>query len=134
MDLLQRLPRDLSWPWPTATSAQLGMLTRDLERAVTWGGRAIELAEQLGETEILVHALNNVGTAELQNGSAAGCRPLRKSLADGLDHGPPEHAARAYTNLAASTVERTSTRSPRPTWPPGSGTAGSTTSIRGCCT
>jgi DNA-binding CsgD family transcriptional regulator len=106
VDLLQRLPPGPELAMAYSNLSQLGMLTRDLERAVTWGGRAIELAEQLGETEILVHALNNVGTAELQNGSAAGWSPLRKSLEMALDHGLPEHAARAYTNLAASTVER----------------------------
>src|SRR5262249_33349793 len=45
--------------------AQLHMLADETTQAVLWGSRAIELAEKLGATEILVHALNNVGTAEL---------------------------------------------------------------------
>ena len=61
--------------------AQLGMLAGDTAEAVAWGGRAIELAERLGQTEILVHALNNVGTAELQAGRPAGRPALERSLA-----------------------------------------------------
>lgn len=105
VDLLERLPPGPELAMAYSNLSQLGMLTRDWERAVTWGGRAIELAEQLGETATLVHALNNVGTAEVQKGSAAGWSQLRKSLEMALDHGLPEHAARAYTNLAASAVE-----------------------------
>ena len=56
--------------------AQLRMLACNVAGRVEWGLRAIELAERLGETEILVHALNNVGTAELGDGD---CRGLRRS-------------------------------------------------------
>jgi DNA-binding CsgD family transcriptional regulator len=79
--------------------AQLRMLATDRAAATEWGARAIELAEQLGETEILVHALNNVGSAELQEGIEAGRESLERSLALALDAGLEEHVARAYTNL-----------------------------------
>ena len=83
------------------------MLTRDLERAVTWGGRAIELAERLGETEILVHALNNVGTAEAAERLGGGLvAAARKASRWHSTTGSRNTSARAYTNLAASTVER----------------------------
>jgi DNA-binding CsgD family transcriptional regulator len=80
--------------------SQLGMLGANTDEAVAWGGRAIELAESLGQTEILVHALNNVGTAEMQAGRPGGQPTLERSLALSLAHGLEEHAARAYTNLA----------------------------------
>ena len=50
-----------SWPWPTATWRSCGCSPNDQPGATRWGERAIELAERLGETEIVVHALNNVG-------------------------------------------------------------------------
>ena len=84
--------------------SQLAMLASNTDEAVAWGGRAIGLAESLGQTEILVHALNNVGTAEMQAGRPGGQPTLERSLALSLAHGLEEHAARAYTNLACSAL------------------------------
>ena len=80
--------------------SQLAMLDANTDEALAWGGRAMELAESLGLTEILVHALNNVGTAEMQVNRPAGQPTLKRSLALALANGLEEHAARAYTNLA----------------------------------
>ena len=80
--------------------SQLAMLGANTDEAVARGGRAIGLAESLGQTEILVHALNNVGTAEMQASRPAGQPTLERSLALALAHGLEEHVARAYTNLA----------------------------------
>ena len=68
--------------------AQLRMLASDRAAAQEWGARAIELAERLGETEILVHALNNVGSAELQEGIEDGRAALERSLALAIERGP----------------------------------------------
>jgi DNA-binding CsgD family transcriptional regulator/tetratricopeptide (TPR) repeat protein len=105
VDLLEQLPPGPELAMAYSNRSQLGMLSGDWPRAVTWGGRAIALAEQLGETETLVHALNNVGTAELLQGHAAGSTQLEESLRLALDHGFAEHAARAFTNLGVAGVE-----------------------------
>ncbi len=65
------------------------------------GRAAIALAERLGETEILVHALNNVGSAELQ--PRHGAAKLERSLALATEE---EHVARARTNLGFAHVKR----------------------------
>jgi ATP/maltotriose-dependent transcriptional regulator MalT len=80
--------------------SQLAMLAGNFDGALPWGGRAIELAEALGQTEILVHALNNVGTAEMCQGRPEGQRTLERSLALARAHGLEEHVARAYANLS----------------------------------
>jgi DNA-binding CsgD family transcriptional regulator/tetratricopeptide (TPR) repeat protein len=85
---------------------QLAMLAGNTEEALAWGGRAIELAERLGQTETLVHALNNVGTAEWSAGRPAGRPTLERSLALALADGLEEHVARAYTNLAGQAFEQ----------------------------
>jgi DNA-binding CsgD family transcriptional regulator/tetratricopeptide (TPR) repeat protein len=103
--LLEVLPPGPELAMAYSNLAQLGMLTRDWTRAVTWGGRAIALAERLGETEILAHALNNVGAAEALQGGADGAAKLARSLELALAHGWQEHAARAYTNLVAACTE-----------------------------
>ena len=56
-----RSPPAASSRWPTATWRSCGCSANDQPAATSWGERAIELAERLGETEIVVHALNNVG-------------------------------------------------------------------------
>jgi DNA-binding CsgD family transcriptional regulator/tetratricopeptide (TPR) repeat protein len=82
-----------------STIAQLRMLGHDFEGAILWGNRAITLAEQLGETNTLVHALNNVGSARALAGDERGEEDLRRSLQLALDHRLPDHAGRALTNL-----------------------------------
>ncbi|MEP7023225.1 MAG: response regulator transcription factor [Actinomycetota bacterium] len=105
IDLLEPLPPGPELAMAYSNLAQLGMLSYDRARAVSWGGRAIELAGRLGETEILVHALNNVGTVEMLAGEAAGRAKLDESLALALSQGLEEHAARAYTNLSSVGIE-----------------------------
>jgi len=58
----------------------LCMLADESQEAIVWGSRAIELAEKLGATEPLAHALNNVGTAELLIGNEQGRFKLEESL------------------------------------------------------
>jgi DNA-binding CsgD family transcriptional regulator/tetratricopeptide (TPR) repeat protein len=82
--------------------AQLRMLAYDFEQAIKWGERAIGLAEDFGDREILVHALNNVGSAEWTTG--LGSERLERSLALALEAGLEEHVARAYTNLGTIAV------------------------------
>jgi ATP/maltotriose-dependent transcriptional regulator MalT len=84
--------------------AQLHMLADEYAQAVLWGSRAIELAERLGATEILVHALNNVGTAELLTDNEQGRIKLEESLRLALANNLHEHTCRAYTNLATATL------------------------------
>ncbi|HEY1275472.1 MAG TPA: response regulator transcription factor [Thermoleophilaceae bacterium] len=86
--------------------SQLRMLAGDREGTVDWGDRAIALAERLGEVEILAHALNNVGTAELGDNREAGQAKLERSLELALGARLEEHVARAYTNLSATAVTR----------------------------
>ena len=67
--------------------AQLRMLASDQPGASAWGAQALELAERLGETEIVVHALNNVGTAEAELGMPSGIAKLERSLELALEAG-----------------------------------------------
>ncbi len=85
--------------------SQLRMLQDDLQGAVHWGMQAIDLAEALGDGEILVHALNNVGSAQLEHGDQEGRTRLEASLHLALVHDFEEHAARAYTNLSSGAVK-----------------------------
>ena len=52
------------------------------------------------------HLLNNRGLALIQTGDNEGYAALQESLRVALDAGEPEHACRAYVNLAWLEVER----------------------------
>jgi DNA-binding CsgD family transcriptional regulator len=104
IDVLKPLPAGPELASAYSNYAQLYMLAEDNHEAIRWGERAIGLANQLGATNILAHALNNVGTAELHNGNKAGWLKLEQSLQLSLDHGLREHAARAYTNIGCIAV------------------------------
>jgi DNA-binding CsgD family transcriptional regulator/tetratricopeptide (TPR) repeat protein len=85
--------------------SQLRMLDADVDAAVTWGRRAIELARQFGDVDVQIHALNNVGSAmAIVDDSVEGRRDLTQSLDLALAADAQEHAARAYTNLGATAV------------------------------
>jgi len=98
--VLEKLPPGPELAMAYSNRAQLHMLADEGEPAVLWGSRAIELARSLGATEILVHALNNVGTAEYHGGNDEGRAKLEESLRLALANNFQEHAARAFTNLA----------------------------------
>lgn len=101
---LEALPPGPELAMAYSLRSQQHMLHDRMEEAVEWGERAIALAAQLGEKDTRAHALNNVGTALLFAGHAAGREKLEESLELALANGLHEHAARAYTNLAEYAV------------------------------
>jgi tetratricopeptide (TPR) repeat protein len=103
--LLEELPPGPELAMAYSNMAQLRMLADDFGACRTWGARAIELADRLGHVEIVIQALNNVGTAELSSGVPDGVEKVERSLALALDAGLDEHVARAHTNLGSSGIE-----------------------------
>ena len=105
VELLETLPTGPELAMAYSNMAQLRTLAYNVRQARSWGLRAIELAEQLDETEILVHALNSVGTAELGADDPEGAHKLQRSLTLAVAAGLEEHVARAHTNLACCAVD-----------------------------
>jgi len=93
---------ELAMAW--SNRSQLDMLAHEIPTAIEWAQRTIKLAEALGRSDILSHALNNLGTARLVADDPAGRDDLERSLQIALAGDFQEHAARAYTNLAVSAV------------------------------
>ena len=60
--------------------SQLDMLAHDVDSAIEWALRTIKLAEALGRSDIVSHALNNLGTARLIAADQAGWDDLEQSL------------------------------------------------------
>jgi DNA-binding CsgD family transcriptional regulator len=80
--------------------AQLHILAEERHLAPAWGDRAIAMAEALGDTEALVHALTNA--ACLEPGSSRQMQVRAVRLAQ--EHGMHEHAMRAYAWLISDAV------------------------------
>jgi DNA-binding CsgD family transcriptional regulator/tetratricopeptide (TPR) repeat protein len=83
---------------------QFCMIVADLEGTVAWGAKAIGIAERLGDTETLVHALASVGTAMLHTGSRDGEEQLERSLRLAQRAGLDGDAGRAFNNLVAASL------------------------------
>jgi DNA-binding CsgD family transcriptional regulator/tetratricopeptide (TPR) repeat protein len=89
--------------WAYANLAQQRMGSAPAE-AASLARRAVGLAEELHDPEILTHALNTLGTCLVTIG-ADGWGDLERSLRVALDLGAEEHVGRAYANLYQCAVE-----------------------------
>lgn len=85
--------------------SQLHMLAEENEAAITWGKKALELAETLHETEIIIHALTNIGVAELLNGDEGGRASLERALRMAQEQELHDHVARCYAGLISVSVQ-----------------------------
>jgi DNA-binding CsgD family transcriptional regulator/tetratricopeptide (TPR) repeat protein len=85
--------------------AQRRLLSGDTPAAVAAGNRAIELARRIGDRNVEIDALNNVGTAlSAVDDDAEGTRLLHRSLDLALLDDVHALAARAWTNLGSIAV------------------------------
>ena len=94
-----------------SSMSQLRMLDSDLAGCRRWVALTMDLLDRLPDgpeaAEIRVHALTNLGTAEVVTGDRAeGLRMLTDSLARARTADLHEHAARAYCNLVATAVDQ----------------------------
>ncbi len=101
---LESVPPGAELAMAYSMRSSIFMLTNQCALAERWGYRAIELAKSLGVPEIEAHALNNVGSALVDDGQPRGFDLLGQSLAISLEHGLHEHAARAYVNASEAAV------------------------------
>ncbi len=84
--------------------AQRRMAADEVNAAVSWGSRAIELARELDDTEALVYALTTVGAAEDHAGRPEGGPKLAEAHELARRHGFDEHAGRMYFQLVHGPV------------------------------
>ena len=102
---LENLPPSRELAMALSARAQFHMLHEQNDEAIFWGLKTIALAEELGELEPRIHALNTTGIAMLRNNSSDGEAKMKESLALALEHGFHEQAARAYTNYSGNAVQ-----------------------------
>ncbi len=104
LEVLETLPPGPELAMAYSIVAQLRMLDHDLDETLRWGNRAIDLAEQFGASDTLVHALANVGAAHYYAGDDLGLEQLQRSLELALAGEFIDHAGRALLLLAWLTL------------------------------
>ncbi|GGM97071.1 LuxR family transcriptional regulator [Dyadobacter beijingensis] len=106
VQVLEREPDSIVKAQVYSNISQLKMLSHEPYECMVWGQLAITMAKQLNDLETLSHALNNVGTVQMEmpDLAAVGMGVLQQSLQIALEGSYHEHAARAYTNLSASLI------------------------------
>jgi len=103
--VLETLPAGHQLAMAYSNQGQLDMLAYRPEAAMSWAGRAIELARRLDDQETLSHALTNIGSARLYRGDPGGRADLERAYEVAVGAGLEDHAARALVNLGSITAE-----------------------------
>jgi len=87
--------------------SELKMLSGESTESMSWGDKAIAMAKEQDDKEILCHALNNVGSVKMRIPSFKenGLELLQQSLEIALNNSYHEAAARAYANLASNALK-----------------------------
>lgn len=98
--LLEQLPPSRELAMAYSAMSSVCMNAEDAEGTLTWGARALGLAQQVGDRETLIHTLNNIGTMELLRGVPEGRQKLERSLELAQEAGLQEHVGRAFIHLA----------------------------------
>jgi DNA-binding CsgD family transcriptional regulator len=80
------------------------MLKNESTLAERWGRRAIALARQFNDHQTEAHALNNIGSAMLDDEQDRGYALVMQSLQIALRHGLRSDAARAYLNFSEACI------------------------------
>jgi DNA-binding CsgD family transcriptional regulator len=107
IEMLKDQPASLIKAMTFSNMSQLKMLSNEPAECMLWGEKAIAMAKELSNEEILCHALNNVGSVHMviHSSEQKGIAMLQESLEIALKNGYHEHAARAYTNLSSGAVK-----------------------------
>jgi tetratricopeptide (TPR) repeat protein len=108
VEVLEQLEPGRELALAYATEAQRCINWEDVDGAVACGKRALELAERLDDTEILVYALTSIGAAELRTAGTEGREKLERSLELAQTAGLEDHAGRAFVNLVLLSTGRRS--------------------------
>jgi DNA-binding CsgD family transcriptional regulator/tetratricopeptide (TPR) repeat protein len=102
VQVLETLPPGRELAQAYAHMAAQRVVSLDAEGAVVWGERAIELADPLGEGEIVAGASIAIGAAESMSGKGSG--RLEKALPLARAKGTDEQVARTYSALVFHSV------------------------------
>lgn len=107
VELLKDQPASAAKAMAFSNMSRLKMLSDEPAECIMWGQKAAEMAEELGDEEVLSYTLNNLGTVQMliPASEQKGIDLLQQSLAIAVKHSYHEHAARAYASLGSGLVK-----------------------------
>jgi DNA-binding CsgD family transcriptional regulator/tetratricopeptide (TPR) repeat protein len=100
--VLRTVPPGPELAWAYSHQSQLDMLASRMDAAIAWGERALELATTLGQQEIIIHALANIGSAKADGGDSGSCVELEQSFDLAVAGKYHDHVERASCNLTCT--------------------------------
>jgi DNA-binding CsgD family transcriptional regulator len=100
--VLEQAAPGVELAWAYSHKSQLEMLASEMEAAVHWGNRALALAQQLHDVEIVIHALGNIGSAKADSVRSGACTELERSYELALAGNFHDHVERASCNLTCT--------------------------------
>lgn len=106
VEILEKLPPGPELAMAYSNKSQLHMLKEETSPGRDWGERAIKLASRLDVKEILVHALTNVGAAEIMAGEESGWDRITQALGIARQKELHDDVGRAYANLISLAIQR----------------------------
>jgi DNA-binding CsgD family transcriptional regulator/tetratricopeptide (TPR) repeat protein len=103
--LLEPLGRGPELSYAYAHLSHLALFRRNRSETITFGEKAVAIAEPRGMLAVLAMVLNNVGSVECLTGEPAGIAKIEESLELAKQANVDEEIARAYVNLVAVALE-----------------------------
>jgi DNA-binding CsgD family transcriptional regulator len=100
--VLETAPPGPELAWAYSHQSQLDMLAFRMDSAISWGERALKLAQQLGEKEVIIHALGNIGSAKDDSESPTSSPELTQSFDLAFAGKYHDHVERASCNLTCN--------------------------------
>jgi DNA-binding CsgD family transcriptional regulator len=106
IEVLENEPSSKTKAMSFSNMSHLKMLFDQPDECIVWGEKAILIATELDDEETLSHALNNVGSVQMniESSRQKGIELLQQSLEIALKNSFHEHSARAYSNLSCNAV------------------------------
>jgi len=107
IEILVSQPASKAKAMAYSNMSQLKMLSDETAECIEWGNKAIEMAKEIKDDEILCHAMNNVGSVlwKVKSWKEKGKEMLFESLEIALKNSFHEHAARSYSNIASNYLQ-----------------------------
>jgi DNA-binding CsgD family transcriptional regulator len=97
--LLEAQPPGRELAFAYSVLAAMHMNDERFDDTLSWGARALELAEACQDRTVIVYSLNNIGTMQLLAGLPEGMEKLERSLALAESDGLEDHLGRVYIHL-----------------------------------
>jgi len=104
IELLEKLPRSRELALAYSGLVMFYMNHDNAEGVRRTALLALDLAEQVGDSETVLHTLNSLGTTEILMGDPHGKEKVLRSLEMAEELGMDEHVGRAYINVAGASV------------------------------